>query len=91
MDSLEYVLWHALLHGPVQYGFCWVGPEQIAELRRLSEDCGGWITWSDDLGKEVFIPLESWLTLFDQYEIQRPQNPSPESGDCAWTVKKRTN
>jgi hypothetical protein len=60
----EFVLWGAVLNGPIEWGCGDVTEEQVAALRRLSGEIGGWIAWevSDDPMNTgpVFVPIVEW-------------------------------
>jgi len=59
MRGVEHELWQAVVSGPRQVGRLHVTVEHIDRLRRLSADCGGWITF-DDVAEETFVPIEQW-------------------------------
>lgn len=63
MDTLEYSLWHMILHGPAQYGFKLVDEQTIQQLNLLSEQAGCWIAY-DDVTQETAIPLPEWQKMF---------------------------
>ena len=63
LQDLEYALWSAIDRGPFEYGRLQLSAEHIERLRALSDACGGWIRFDDDLG-EVFVPLEEWRRRF---------------------------
>jgi len=62
MRGLEYALWDAVRNGPRTYGEIEIDSETIAELRRLSALCGGWVRYSDD--EEEFVPLVEWERFY---------------------------
>ncbi|MDP2604906.1 MAG: hypothetical protein Q8S00_20340 [Deltaproteobacteria bacterium] len=64
MHSLEYMLWDAVTGR--REGICC--PEEIEQLKYLSEKCGGWIIWDEQTKGERFVPMQDWLRL---YEAQR--------------------
>ena len=43
---------------------------EIKQLRELSDACGGWIVYDDDLA-EIFVPLTQWLTMFAAHANER--------------------
>lgn len=59
--GLEFDLWAIVRGGNPNYGMGDVSPENIQELRQLSEDCGG---WHDG---ENFVPLRNWLNQFSEW------------------------
>lgn len=64
LHNLEYILWDAV-RGRRQ-GIC--SPEEIEQLKYLSEKCRGWIIWDEQAKGERFLPIQDWLRL---YEAQR--------------------
>lgn len=64
MSGLEFSLWEFLTSGPGKWGMGKVDAGDLATLRALSEKCGGWIVWREDVG-QVFVPLANWLPMFD--------------------------
>lgn len=68
LSDLEFTLWGAVVDGePFQFGMGRVESSDIAELRRLSEKCGGWWRFDDEHG-EVFVPIDEWR---GRYEAER--------------------
>jgi len=64
LTGLEFMLWGAVVGGePFHFGMGRVESSDIAELRRLSEKCGGWWRFDDEHG-EVFVPIDEWLARF---------------------------
>jgi hypothetical protein len=66
MSGLEYDLWGMVRGGPRHYGMGDVEPETVAELRQLSDDCGGWHT------HDRLVPLDEWRREYERWE-QRHQ------------------
>jgi hypothetical protein len=64
MQGLEYALWNAVLKGRVKYGRLQITRAHTQKLKELSEQCGGWIVWDDDLG-EAFMPLDQWQKKYE--------------------------
>jgi len=52
-----------VLTGPGDWGQSRVAREDIDAMRALSEKCGGWVAWRDDIGN-VFVPLAEWLSMY---------------------------
>jgi len=65
MMDLEHALWRAVEEGPRSYGHLMIGEADVAELRRLSQDCGGWIVW-DTEAEETWVPMADWLRRYDR-------------------------
>lgn len=59
MRGLEHELWRAVVSGPRLVGRLQVTEEHVAQLRRMSADCNGWIAF-DDEREETFVPIERW-------------------------------
>jgi hypothetical protein len=64
MTGLEYQLWEVVLGSRTEYGLHTFTPEEMAGLRELSQLCGGWIVWSDEEGREAFVPTDTWEAMF---------------------------
>lgn len=62
-EHLEYVLWYALIHGPMRYGLTTITGDEIDRLRALSNACGGWY-YVDREHCEHFVELAAWQDLF---------------------------
>jgi hypothetical protein len=62
-EPLEYVLWHALIHGPLRLGRTELTEADLAELRRLSDACGGWVM-VDRSGHVRWLPVEAWQDVY---------------------------
>jgi hypothetical protein len=61
MSGLQYDLWQMLRGGPRYYGMGSVSEADVTELRRLSEDAGGWHD-----GNRL-VPLDEWRREFARY------------------------
>jgi hypothetical protein len=66
LHNLEYLLWDAVIG---KRKIC--SPEQVEQLKYLSEKCGGWIIWDEQAKDERFVPMQEWLRL---YETQHRTN-----------------
>lgn len=62
MAGLEFALWGLLVSGETRYGRATLKNEEVDNLRRLSEKCGGWIVF-DDENEEVFVSLTDWRRM----------------------------
>lgn len=58
LSGLEFDLWRAVEEGPRPYGQGDITAANVAELRRLSDACGGW--WHD----ERFVTLDKWRAVY---------------------------
>jgi len=61
LTDLEFSLWQ-LAHGdPSGIGTPWrTSAFDGAELRRLSDACGGWWAWDDAIHDARFVPIGEW-------------------------------
>ncbi len=64
MQDLEHSLWRAVVEGPRRYGRMDLTEQDVAELRRLSAACAGWIAWDKEHGGTWF-PIDAWLARYD--------------------------
>lgn len=80
-DHLEYVLWHALSQGPMRFGRSRLDAPALAELRRLADAGGRWVTRERD-GAFIALPLAAWQDRFAaNFELLRMDEPVlPPSG-----------
>lgn len=63
--GLEEILWTMLTGGRREFGMGVVTEDEIAQLRQLSEQSGGWWHYVDGDG-ETFITLEDWKRKYEQ-------------------------
>ncbi len=77
MSGNEYTLWNMLANADASrlYGMCNVSENDLAELREISTEIGGWIRWVDDHDDPdlpceewgpAFIAMADWLPMFDK-------------------------
>jgi hypothetical protein len=66
MHNLEYMLWDAVMGRREGIG----SPEEIEQLKYLSEKCGGWIIWDEQAKGERFIPMQDWLRLYEAKRLE---------------------
>lgn len=67
----QYDLWTMVLGGSRDWGgYGPVTEEEVSELKRLSEECGGWWTMRH------FLPMSIWLPLYacKAPELERRRN-----------------
>lgn len=64
MLDLEHALWRAVIEGPRPYGRVAITERDVAELRRLSDACAGWIAW-DEESEETWLSLAAWRVRYD--------------------------
>jgi hypothetical protein len=67
MEGLEFALWESLLGERTGYGSLVVTDACRARLRRLSEDCGGWVIFDDET-EETWLALGDWQVRFDLWK-----------------------
>ena len=66
--DIEFYLWKIVLNGlETEFGIKTITEQEIANLRTLAEQSGGWWRWSDEENKEVFIGLDEWQTIYRQF------------------------
>jgi hypothetical protein len=70
LAGLEYDLWRLLLSGGNRYGQHDLREEELSQLRKLTEHCGGWIVF-DDTNEEVFVPLDEWQRMYAAHTAKR--------------------
>jgi hypothetical protein len=66
LDGLEHSLWSLVTDtsgDQCSFGVSEVSPDEVDSLRRLSQRARGWWRWDDDLGGEVFVPLDEWKKI----------------------------
>ena len=61
LGGLEHVLWDVVTGKRTD--IC--TPEEIEQLKYLSEKCGGWIVWDKEGICERFVSMEEWLRLYE--------------------------
>lgn len=64
MDNLEFALWESVLGGPRNYGIGQLTDDDIANLKGLSEACGGWYYWEEGARDAKFVPLAEWEKIY---------------------------
>jgi len=79
MTGLEYTLWEELLPAYERRaagGIRHLNNAEVANLRTLSDACGGWIVWDDDEWDVNdgyrFVPLADWLQHYAEYMGEKP-------------------
>ncbi|WP_163834839.1 hypothetical protein [Spartinivicinus ruber] len=65
LQHLEFVLWHAVVVGPFQYGRLSLTQEHIKRLRELSYSCNGWI-YRDPIEGEIWVSLTQWQDIYSR-------------------------
>lgn len=63
LNGTEFTLWDAVIDGAGAWGQDFISVEDVAELKRLSDACGGWFVWDEELA-ESFIPMAEWLAMY---------------------------
>ncbi len=81
LTGLEYDLWRAVIRGPAPLGQGSLGHgsfgqglitrENLAVLRHLSTECGGWVAWLEDWSDEAFVPMDRWQEIFAEHSRKR--------------------
>ena len=71
IGNLEYVLWYAMHNGAFKFGQDIITLEDIAELKRLSQECNCWIYFDDDT-EETAIEFPLWQQMYDGFKEKHP-------------------
>jgi hypothetical protein len=72
--GLEYVLWETVLDRRTASRWLAFAPSEVARLRDLAQDCGGWIVF-DDTTQETWLPMAEWERRFAEWEKRtRPED-----------------
>lgn len=69
LSECEFSFWSFVLEGPGEWGLGTVDADTIAEMKRLSDKCGGWIAYRENVGR-VFVPMAEWLPLYDAWKAK---------------------
>lgn len=66
--DIEFYLWKIVLDdSETEFGVKTITAQEIAHLRSLSEQSGGWWHWSDEENNAVFIALDKWQEMYQQF------------------------
>lgn len=63
-SEIEFMLWDEV-QGT---GTVFLLPEQVEELKRLSDICAGWVRLDEEQGREQFVPLAKWEELYHKWK-----------------------
>ena len=68
MTGLEFRLWQ-IVQNPEDnfYGVATVSKEDIQTLKEISDEISGWIAWSEKEGGQVFVSMDEWLEIYNEY------------------------
>lgn len=89
MAGNEFRLWAAVVDPAdnLEYGRRAISPNEVTELRALSETLGGWIVWGDDeMGLKIddwgpyFVPMDEWRARYEYATRDVHQQFSSEPG-----------
>lgn len=68
VEDIEFHLWKIVLNGSeTEFGVKTISEQEIANLRSLSEQSGGWWHWSDEENESVFVSLDEWQVIYQQF------------------------
>lgn len=70
MRGLEYELWRATQSPASKVGRLELSSVQCDRLKRLGEECQGWIAF-DDQHEEIFVPQAQWLARYEDWASSR--------------------
>ncbi len=66
--DIEFYLWKIIVNGSeTEFGVKIISEQEIVNLRILAEQSGGWWHWSDEENKAVFITLDKWQEIYQQF------------------------
>ena len=66
--DIEFYIWKIVLDGSeTDFGVKTISKQEIANLRTLAEQSGGWWHWSSEENKAVFIPLDKWQEIYQAF------------------------
>lgn len=65
--DLEFFLWQVFNGGSREFGVKTITDAEIAHLKTLSEQSGGWWYWSDESKKVVFISMGEWQEIYQRF------------------------
>ncbi len=70
MSLTEFRLWHFVVDPTDNgdWGNYQLEPGLRAQLSELSTALDGWITWSENDGGPLFVPLEAWLVSYNVWQ-----------------------
>jgi len=60
LHSLEHILWDAIESGQTTWAN---GTIDTARLKDLSDRCGGWWVWDEEMGQPRFVSLATWPVI----------------------------
>jgi hypothetical protein len=62
--SLEHILWEAIESGQTTWA---MGTIDTVRLKELSDRCGGWWVWDEEVGQPRFVSLATWAKIRAEY------------------------
>lgn len=65
--DVEFFLWQAISGGSREFGALAITEQEIAYVKTLSEQSGGWWHWNDESEKTVFIPMNEWQEIYQNF------------------------
>lgn len=71
--GIEFFLWQAVNGGSREFGVMTITDAEIAHLKTLSEQSGGWWYWSDSSAKALFVPLNEWQEIYQHFSEKQPK------------------
>lgn len=67
MEYIEFFLWRAILGGARVFGVRQITSAEITHLKSLAEASGGWWYWSSESKEPVFVPMEEWSVIYNNF------------------------
>lgn len=65
--DIEFYLWQAVNGGSKEFGARTITEAEIAHLKTLSQQSGGWWCWSNSSAKAVFLPIDEWQEIYQRF------------------------
>ena len=63
VQHLEFMLWHAIVQGPMHYGDIYITEAHIKRLRFLRDQCRGWVYYHRTEGL-IWVQLPAWQDIY---------------------------
>jgi hypothetical protein len=70
--DIEFIIWKVVFTKQLLSDDCFrfneIDEETKEDLRFLSQKANGWAGWTDDESEAVFVPLEKWKKMWEEYQ-----------------------
>lgn len=71
LSDLEYSLWGFVVRGPSDWGLGQIQASEVDKIKRLSDKCGGWWIWDEEVSREIFVTSSEWDVIFASHSQSR--------------------